>query len=226
MSQFVPQYTLYHTSLLASFPTLTCTPPGKLSCPVPARGRASSPALCLLGLAHLQPSSPGSVLLCFLSGVLEVSHKECSWLGTESALLLSCPQGQLSLYVQVRGGINTAQPSDINTSLGGNPDQGCQPGPLLVTQPSMSLGNSTGQGPTMVPGGIIGFPHQSVPHPVSSSACLCCAPILLAPLSGTGVSECHGSYQECTAPFVHYDTGHGSLGMEDASPTTTTTSDW
>ena len=40
--------------------------------------------------------------------------------------------------------------------------------------PDMALSGSTGQDPTMVPGGITGYSHQAVPHypQVSSSASL------------------------------------------------------
>ena len=75
-------------------------------------------------------------------------------------------------------------------------------------------------GHTMVPGSIIGYLYQAVPHlpQASMSASLHGAHVLLAMLSGAGVSECLRSHQECSAPFVHYHLLHRSLGMEDAYP--------
>lgn len=98
------------------------------------------------------------------------------------------------------------QTRDVNLVFGGNRS------PLFqghdMTQIWTTRG-STGQDPTVVPGGITGYSHQAVPHylRVSSSACLYHAHILmflflfhffttyLILLEGTMVSKCLGFSQ-------------------------------
>ena len=56
--------------------------------------------------------------------------------------MLSCPQGQLSYDVLVRGVTNSPQSSDINIFLGSSPDQGCPPG-LWLKQATIVVGPYT-----------------------------------------------------------------------------------
>lgn len=70
------------------------------------------------------------------------SPESCSWLEAGSTLMLSCPQGQLSYDVLVRGVTNSPQSSDINILLGSSPDQGCPPG-LWLKQATIVVGPYT-----------------------------------------------------------------------------------
>ena len=104
-----------------------------------------------------------------------------------------------------------------------------------ATDPDMTPNDSTGQGPTMVPGDITSYSRPAVPrYPgVSSSASLHCAHALflsLFHLSTTyllllvvpKLSKCLGSSrqwtQECYAPLVHYGTWQGSSQVWSAPP--------
>jgi hypothetical protein len=107
-----------------------------------------------------------------------------------------------------------------------------------ATGPDVAPSGITGYDPTTVPGGIISYSHQAIPHCpwASSSASLLCAHILsfsffsflhhwLAPLSGTTVSEYLGSSQEwsqeCYALLVHMAPGRDHLGSGLPHPTPT-----
>ena len=72
-------------------------------------GRASSPMFFYLGTTSLTTPSIHRAY----------SPQHGSRLGVGSALLLSCSQGQLSNYAQMKGGASSAQPSDINMYVPG-----------------------------------------------------------------------------------------------------------
>ena len=80
------------------------------------RDRDNSQTLGLL-TTTLQP---GPALLCCFVRCRAHSPKFCSWVGMGSAFLLSCLQVQLSQNSQVRDGVSSAKPSDINMFPGGN----------------------------------------------------------------------------------------------------------
>lgn len=134
------------------------------------RGRAMSPTVLSSGAGSL-----ATLKMCRHSPSPAVGKVQ------GSALLLLSPQGKFSHDSQMRGGVSSVQPSDINMFPGGSPDQGLLPSfggnkslMLRATDPDMALRGSTGQDPTVVPGDITGYSHQGIPHypQVSSSACL------------------------------------------------------
>jgi hypothetical protein len=107
-----------------------------------------------------------------------------------------------------------AQVRDICLAFGGNRS--------LLLQGQGPRCGSTGQDPTMVPGGITGYSHQGAHHypQVSSSAHLHSAHTLmflfhfsityLLLLVVSGASECLWPSQECYALLIYYGTQEGS----------------
>lgn len=150
------------------------------------------------------------------------SPESCSWLQAGLTLLLSCPQGQLSHFVQVRSGISSPV-FRYQYVPGQQPRPRMSSWPLDVTDhccgktiyPDLATSDSTGQDPTMVPSSIASYSHKSVLHypPVPCSASPLFAHILqvlfffnfsttyFLLLLLLGDPECLGSPQEWTQEY-------------------------
>ena len=125
-------------------------------------GRASHPLLTPLGPAHLQPPDPGPALLCCPLEVQRTLSRGLQQVrGRDSSLALMTPRARSPTMPRGEG-------EPVCTTL--RHQHGMSAWPLEVTDPcccsttdpDMAPGGSIGQGPTMVPGGITPFCHQTV----------------------------------------------------------------